>query len=224
MAAMPLPALLHLCDTLFPTGGYAHSDGLEAATVSGLVETAADVRAWVDGMLAGPLRALDGPAVRLTCECVEDGCMDALAALDDELYAQRPSASGRDALRAVGSRLLRTWDRLYPHPFTAALLAQRTGWTLPVAFGTACATTGVSGRDAVDAFLYTRVAATASAAMRLMPLGQIDAHAIVAHAARGIPEVGAVVMARREAPGAFMPLVDVLAMRHQYVVTRLFRS
>src|SRR6185503_8361644 len=30
----PLLALLHLCDSLFPLGGFAHSDGLEAATTS----------------------------------------------------------------------------------------------------------------------------------------------------------------------------------------------
>ncbi|MGE3707424.1 MAG: urease accessory protein UreF [Vicinamibacterales bacterium] len=221
---MPLPSLLHLCDSLFPTGGYAHSDGLEAATATGLVATPADVQAWVEGLLAGPLRELDGPAVRLACEHVEDGRPDALEDLDDELYAQRPSASGRDAIRAVGSRLLRTWHRLHPHPFLETLLSRRAGWTLPVAFGAACATSGVPPREAVEAFLYTRVAATASAAMRLMPLGQIDAHAIVARAAERMPGIAAAVMARREAPGAFMPLVDMLAMRHQHVVTRLFRS
>ena len=30
--ALSLLSLLHLCDSLFPTGGFAHSDGLEAAT------------------------------------------------------------------------------------------------------------------------------------------------------------------------------------------------
>jgi len=32
--------LLHLCDSLFPLGAFAHSDGLETATVAGAVRDA----------------------------------------------------------------------------------------------------------------------------------------------------------------------------------------
>ena len=35
----PLLALLHLCDSLFPIGGFGYSDGLEAATTAGLLQS-----------------------------------------------------------------------------------------------------------------------------------------------------------------------------------------
>ena len=40
-------SLLQLCDSLFPLGAFAHSDGLEAATTSGAVATSSTaVRRW----------------------------------------------------------------------------------------------------------------------------------------------------------------------------------
>ena len=47
MLSRPLLALLHLCDSLFPIGGFGYSDGLEAATAGGLVETPDDLEAWL---------------------------------------------------------------------------------------------------------------------------------------------------------------------------------
>src|ERR1700756_2865880 len=59
--ARPLLALLHLCDSLFPIGGFGYSDGLEAATSAGLVETPADLQAWLDTCLDEVVGRMDGP-------------------------------------------------------------------------------------------------------------------------------------------------------------------
>ena len=222
-----LTALLHLCDSLFPTGSYAHSDGLEAAVTFGAVQDAAGVRAWVDALVDDVFVHGDGPAARLAWSAFGDGCGRVLRVLDDEVYALRPSSTARDASRSVGLRLLTTWQRLHPHPVVGALLgatSAASGWTLPVAFGVACASIRVGERATLEAFLYSRVAATASAAMRLLPVGQIEAHRIVAAAADRIPGVCDRVLRRRERPGAFAPLIDIAAMRQQYVRSRLFRS
>lgn len=227
MSEASLPILLHVCDSLFPTGGYAHSEGLEAATAAGLVVTASDVQAWVDALLDGSLRTFDGPAVCLAWEHFTDGRAVELRRLDDDVHAQRPSRAGRDAARAVGSRLLKTWQRLYPDDAVVALLASdpaHRAWTLPVAFGIACASARVEQRSAVESFLYTRVASVASTAMRLMPLGQVDAHAIVARGTRRLAGIADRIVARRDAPRAFMPLMDIMSMQQQYVTSRLFRS
>jgi len=222
-----LTALLHLCDSLFPIGSYAHSDGLEAAATSGRVQDAAGLQAWVDTLIDEVFVHGDGPAARLAWSAFGDGCGVVLRILDNEVYALRPSSTARDASRSVGLRLLTTWQRLHPHPDLHALLGTPTagrGWTLPVAFGVACASIRVGERAMLEAFLYSRVAATASAAMRLLPIGQIEAHRIVAAAVDRIPGVCDRVLLRCRRPGAFAPLVDIAAMRQQYVRSRLFRS
>ena len=43
-----LLALLHLCDSLFPIGGFAHSDGLESAVNARLLSGVDDLRRWLD--------------------------------------------------------------------------------------------------------------------------------------------------------------------------------
>jgi urease accessory protein len=229
MSGGSLLALLHLCDSLFPTGGYAHSDGLEAATASGLVNDAATFREWIDTLLHDSLANLDGPALLLAWEGFADRRWPELAALDDEVYAQRPSSTVRSASRAVGTRLLRTWSRLRPHPSIEAMISsddqgRSRSWTLTVAFGAVCASAGITPHAALEGFIYTRLTAAASAAMRLMPLGQLEAHGIVAASLGEVPQVCRDIIARRDRPSSFTPLFDLAAMSHQYVGSRLFRS
>src|SRR5262249_60621795 len=66
----PLLALLHICDSLFPIGGFGYSDGLEAATAARLVETSADPGAGLGGCVDEVAGRRDGPAVvRAWCAC-----------------------------------------------------------------------------------------------------------------------------------------------------------
>jgi urease accessory protein len=223
-----LVALLHLCDSLFPTGGYAHSDGLEAAAASGAVTDGATFRAWMQTLLHESLAYVDGPALLLAWDSFAEERWTELALLDDEVHAQRPSSTVRAASRAVGTRLLRTWARLRPDPMIDAMVSNRDGhggaWTLAVAFGAVCASIPIEPPVALEGFSYTRLAAAASAAMRLMPLGQVEAHGILAAALDEVPAICRGVMARRERPASFTPLCDLAAMGQQYVPSRLFRS
>lgn len=222
-----LASLLHLCDSLFPTGGYAHSDGLEAATAEGAVTGADDLRSWMTTLLDDTLGATEGPAVARAWQAYVDARWAELRALDDELHALRPSSTAREASRAIGTRVLKTWARVGAAAGDAGvgrLLAVAPAWTLPVAFAAAAASTGADARASVEAFMYTRLAATTSAAMRLMRLGQVEAHTILGESVGRIPPVAERVLSAPALPAAFTPLLDIATMRQQYVTTRLFRS
>jgi urease accessory protein len=219
--------LMHLCDSLFPLGGFAYSDGLEAARVT----DGDGLRGWIDVCLDETIGRLEGPGVWRAWPAFRDGDGDALAALDEELTALRPAASGRRSSRAMGRRLLTTWHALHPDPRLAGAIelahAGRFGPTLCVAFAGACACGGITPRRAVEAFAYTRLASTISAAMRLMPIGQAEAHALLAQAVDRIPAVVDAVVAREHAGArleSFTPAMDLAAMSQQYLHSRLFRS
>lgn len=221
---MPL-ALLQLCDSLFPIGGFAHSDGLEAAVAEGRVKSGIDLRPWIDVVLNESLRRLDGPAVLLAWRAIADRRTQALHSLDEEMYAIRPSSTSRSASRAMGARLLATWRDI--HPDRLLLVDSGARLTLPVAFGVVCAASDVESRDAVEGFIYTRLSAIVSSAMRLIPLGQIEAHALLAKTLAEVPRVWTDIetsVARGERPGAFAPALDLAAMGQQYVGSRLFLS
>ena len=221
---MVILRLLHLCDSLFPIGAFGYSDGLEA---SGVADPDA-LRAWIDVCLDETIGHLDAPTVWRAWDMVRRADWDALASLDAESTALRPSAGIRRATRAMGLRLLTTWQTLYPHPGAADLLAlarsTRIGPALPIAFAAASACADVDRRIAVEAFAYTRLASTVSAAMRLMPVGQTEAHLLLARALDRVPDVVGAAAARDRDPESFTPLVDIASMRHQYLHSRLFRT
>ena len=223
-------ALLHLCDSLFPVGAFAHSDGLESATSDGRVASHPDLRAWIDACLDETIGRLEGPAVWQAWAAARDEDWDALDALDEELNALRPSSAGRRSSVAMGQRLLTTWialDRPWPERALGRWRVEgslRAGPALPVAFAVACASSGIDRRDAVEAFAYTRLAATISAAMRLMPIGQTEAHALLARTLDRVPAVAAAIAERDARLESFAPALDIAAMRQQYLHSRLFRS
>ncbi|OFV94168.1 MAG: hypothetical protein A3G76_01015 [Acidobacteria bacterium RIFCSPLOWO2_12_FULL_65_11] len=221
-------SLLHLCDSLFPLGGFAHSDGLESATSSGAVSSASDLGHWLDVCLDEAIGRLDGPAVLHAWTAFHDRDWEALARLDQEVVALRPSSSARRASRAMGSRLLVTWQALYPDPRLAHALRLthegRLGPALPVAFAGACVAAGIDRRDAVDAFAYTRLAATISSAMRLMPIGQSEAHRLLTETLARVPATVDAMIEKGWAPESFAPAMDIATMTQQYLHSRLFRS
>jgi urease accessory protein len=230
--AKPGLALLHLCDSLFPVGAFAYSDGLESATASGEVATAIELRAWIDVCLDETLGRMEGPAVWQAWAAFRDSDWDALLALDEELTALRPSSSVRRSSRAMGLRLLTTWQALHPdvrlaQALTLAGIGGRDdgfGPALPIAFAGVCACSGISCQQAVEAFVYTRLAATVSAAMRLMAIGQTEAHAILARTLDRVPQLVEEIARRGARVESFAPAADIAAMTHKHVYSRLFLS
>jgi urease accessory protein len=223
----PLLALLHICDSLFPIGGFGYSDGLEAATAMRLVETPGDLQAWLDVCLDEVVGRIDGPAALHAWSVFDRQDWQALADLDEEVTAMRPSSAIRRSSRAVGLRLVTMWSALYPDRRLDHVLdlarGRRLGPALPIAFGCACASAGVGMRDAGVAFAYSRLASTTSAALRLMRIGQTDAHAELAKALGRVPMVVEAMTARAR-PESFTPAMDVSAMTQQHLHSRLFRS
>jgi urease accessory protein len=228
----PSLALLQLADTLFPIGSFAHSDGLEAAAQAGAVATPSDLANWIDVCLDDTIGHLEGPAVAGAWDACSHESIDRLVTLDEELTALRPAASLRRASRAMGLRLMTNWRALYPAPIVDAVLRAaeegRLGPALPVAFAVACASSGIERREAVEAYAYTRLASTVSAAMRLMAIGQTGAHALLARTLARVPDVVDGVLASGEegAPvlRSFAPVMDLAAMRQPYLHSRLFLS
>ena len=223
-----LVVLLHLCDSLFPVGGFAYSDGLEAATASGAIANATALGDWMDVCLDDLIAKSEGPTLLLAWSAFHEQDWDAIAELDAEITALRPSATARRASRAMGLRLATTWQALYPDATLARLVAcgprRAIGPTLPVAFAAVCASSGVDRRMSAEAFAYTRLAATISSAMRLMPIGQTDAHRLLATMLARVPQVVDAMMVRTARAESFAPAMDVAAMSQQYLHSRLFRS
>ena len=222
-----LLALLHLCDSLFPMGGFGYSDGLEAATSSGAVVSVADLDRWMDVCLDEVIGRVDGPALVGAWTACRARRWDTLALVDAEAIALKPSSAGRRSSRAMGLRLITTWHALRPSDGLERMIALAHGGAiapaLPTAFGAVAEASRIGRRVAVEAFAYTRLASTVSAAMRVMSLGQTDAHRLLARALDRVPtEVDGIL--GRDRLESCAPAKDVATMTQQYLHSRLFRS
>jgi urease accessory protein len=220
--------LLHLCDSLFPIGSFAYSDGLESAAASGHVTGTADLREWLEMCLEEGFGRLDGPAIVLAWPAVETADWNAVVGIDDELTALRASSTARLANRSMGLRLLKTWQGLHAdvrlEHMLALVHAGRLGPTLPVAFAAVGSCGGIARRDALAGYAYARLAATVSAAMRLVAIGQTEAHRLLSLALARVPASIDSVLARQAPPESFAPALDIAQMSQQYLHARLFRS
>ena len=215
-----LLVLLHLCDSLFPIGSFSHSDGLESATDAQRVRTADDLQQWMDATLEDTLTRLEGPAASRAWTAWRERRLDNVLEIDNEMHAIRPSWCGREASRAMGTRLLKTWAVIHPEALLPLLSPAHPRFALPVAFGVVAAASSVPHVDMLQGFMYTRLASTVSAAMRLIALGQLDSHRLLAAALERVPAAAAHVASESGPLRSFAPALDLSAMSQQSTCDR----
>lgn len=214
---MPLTAtLLLLADSRLQAGGHAHSGGMEAATVAGLVGDETGLEDFLRGLLAtaglvsaGLAAAACGHAAEVTA-----GAPACWAGLGAEAAARTPSPAQRTAARVQGRALLRAARAAWPHPVLDSLAEGSSLAADPAASGPAApyhpivlgACAWITGGTPADAALIAAtnaITSPASAAIRLLGLDPLtvtgllarlgpDTAAVAARAARA---------AARSAPG-----------------------
>jgi urease accessory protein len=228
---------LLLADSRLPTGGHAHSGGVEAAIERGLLRDEPGLALFLAGRLrgAGPvLAAVAATGCLLAADTapvdrgpVDWGCWDAAVS------ARTPSAATREASRVQGAALLRTARRVWPSAALEAL--RRTGCPHhPLVLGTVVAAVGDGPDVAALLALHHLLGGACAAAVRLLGLDPIAVSAVQACASGSAEEVAlAATRLAREAvaqrdtrllPSTGTPLPDVLAGLHAHAEVTLFAS
>lgn len=182
-------SLLLLADGRFPTGGHAHSAGVESAVRLGDVHDLGSLERYLHGRLAttGVVEAAFSVAARSSVVALGDRAelADRLALLDQELDARIVSPRAREVSRRLGRQFTRAARAAWPDT-TLDLLHGSHGPHQAIATGVAVGVVGGSDDDAARLPMHHLAAAVTSAAVRLLafdPMAvarvQVDAAGLV---------------------------------------------
>jgi urease accessory protein len=217
--------MLLLADSRFPTGGHAHSAGVEASHGHGDISSVADLFVFLEGRLltTGPVDAAFAAAA-----CHSNARLDEL---DHELAIRTPSPRLRAVSRTLGRQLLRPAERAWPGGRYRPLRAVHPdGPMQPVALGVVAAAAGLAPADAALCSLHQLVGAITTAAVRLLGLDPFDVHALAARVADRLDELAeraadqAATCSACDLPATTSVLADILAQHHATWEVRLFAS
>lgn len=213
--------LWQLIDSAFPSGGFAHSWGLEAAYQAGEVESEAALRRFLHDNLWQTGHAI------LPLVTAAHREPDRFEALDAECDAFLSNSVANRASRQQGRALAGACARIWPSPGVSELDARvraSCGHYAPAA-GAVCHALGVPITDAQQFVLFTACRGVLAAAVRLGAVGPYRAQQLQHECAGSFAAVLAA-CAGRGARGITQtaPIADVLQAAHDRLYSRLFQS
>lgn len=215
--------LLQTTDSLFPTGAFSHSGGLEGLANEGVLKSADDAERAVEEILRHSFARVDLPACGLAHRASLSGDLTMLAKIDARIDALKAPREAREASRSLGRRRLRIVTSL--EEFRRLVAEERSPGHQAVVTGMHAALEGIPREEAMLAFAYGTAAGLVSSAMKLLPLGQTRAQELLSRLGEAMPElVLAADGTELDDLGGFLPLLDIAAMRHETGAPRLFIS
>jgi urease accessory protein len=220
---------LQLGDSLFPSGRYTLSHGLEMFVESGRVVDAASLEAVVRDYLTESLATCETVAVARANEAAIRGDLDQILRIDHLVHALRLPWEVSSSSTRTGRQLVATSRQLVASPildrFADEIAADRAVGSHAVVFGLLTAAWNIDARTAALAELYAYTAAFVGAAMRLIRLDHVEAQTIIHRLQQDMTEAADIAMGLRvDDMHAFAPLVDIMQMQHERARMRLFAS
>lgn len=229
MADHRLVSLLHFADSAFPTGGYAHSFGLERYCQAGIVRDREGLERFLRSQLEGAAGPCDATAAAGALRALDRGDLEACRRLDETLEAMKVVKEFREGSRQMGRQTLRVAASLTGDERLGGYLdhvnARRAPGHHAVAFGMSASVLGWEAEAAATAFLYSTTALLVGAALRLLPMGQLEGQAVLWGLHPVIERVAREAAERApEDLWSFTPGLDIQGMLHERMDARLFRS
>ncbi|HWF34413.1 MAG TPA: urease accessory UreF family protein [Solirubrobacteraceae bacterium] len=216
---------LVLADARTPSGGHAHSGGLEAAIDAGRTSGETLGSDQVPRFIRARLRTVGRCEAALASRAAAAETLAELLALDLEATARTPPAPLRRASRQLGRGLLRTAAGWWPEDeLLGAYRAASEATPRPVALGAIARAGGLSSRAAARLSLYDDAATVAAAAVKLLPLDAAVASGWLVALSGEIEELAGGAESAVELPSAATPLLDRRALVHAGSERRLFAS
>jgi urease accessory protein len=224
-----LASLLRFADGLFPAGGYAHSLGLETCVQRGAIVDAEGAESYLRAYLEASAGPCDAVAAVAALRAARRTDLAALVDFDRALDAMKPALELREASRQMGRQTLRVAIATVRPPIVEQFERAAADAGAPchhaIVFGMVGGVSGWTSASAATAYLYASAAQLVGAALRLLPVGQLEGQRMLARAEPLITRLAGAAAARSfDEIWSFVPGVEIAAMQHAGLDARLFRS
>lgn len=224
-----LAGLLQTTDSLFPTGAYAHSFGLEGLSHEGIVSDIESLRTFLleDALptLAHTDLSIAALAWEAAGEPVDWNSLRELCLLGSALRGAREP---REACEAIGSQRLDLAAKLHggiARQFNERAIAEK--WPRPSSVAAAIEARALNApREAMlAALIYSNTAGFISASVKLLRLGQNACQQLLTEALSLSPQlIETALSIGLDEIGSYNPWWDIAASRHEQADFRLFIS
>jgi urease accessory protein len=211
-----------IVDSAFPTGGFAHSSGLESAWQHGWVRSPDELCEFVRAVVVAAFSS----GAPFVAAAHDDA--DAFAEIDRACDALLSNHVANRASRVQGAALLATVAHAFEIPalvsLRATLRAEGSPGHLAPCFGAACAAMGVGRKSTVSLFLFHTLRGLMSSAVRLGIIGSLDAQRMQQRLAAELKSLADAGPPPMQAASQTSPLLEILHARHDRLYSRLFVS
>ncbi len=198
----------------FPIGAFAYSHGLEQAIQSGRIETPDGLQNWLADVVQHGSGINDCILLRAA---YASSSAEELEQINQTAFAFMASSERRLEAELQGAAFCKTAASIWG--------ATLQDLSYPVAVGRAAAHLSIDVQLTAAMYLHAVLSNLISAAMRLMPLGQTDGQRILAELTALCENIAADSAAHclnDLSSSAF--LSDIMAMQHETLQPRIFRS
>ncbi len=226
-----LSDLIQTTDTLFPSGGYAHSYGLEEMVALNQVSSPKDLEEFLMQQILPSLEKLELPYLRYCVEAVEKNELNELVSLNEEISAWKLTREIRDAGKFQGTQLLRMILEIYECPVSERFnqLLQKGNDQCQQITATALLRNAQNAplSSSMIAWIYQAVSNFCSASIKLLRLGELACQKIIHRcidAERVQDLLSKSLGVQRDEAGFFNPMLDLASARHELAFSRLFIS
>ncbi|SKA30748.1 urease accessory protein UreF [Consotaella salsifontis] len=212
--------LLTLMSPAFPVGAFAYSHGLEYAVRARVVGDADAVLDWIETLLRYGTGWCDLLLFAEAHRAAAEGDEARLAGVGELALALSGSAERR--LETIGLGMA---FRQASRPWEASPDDGDVAVAYPVAVGQLAGRLGLALDEALAAFAHGFAANLVAAAVRLVPLGQSQAVALLRRLEPTLVELAdKAVHSDLDALGSAALFSEISAMRHETQSPRIFRS
>jgi urease accessory protein len=228
-----LPDLLLLSDSALPTGGFAHSYGLEAFISRGVTNPTELLKTYIHEGLG----KVDLPAFVIAFRAAKNRDLAGLVEVDQIINAMKIPREWREAGIQTGKRLQNVSEVMVSGKDSLAgcdfwlkycnlVKSSGTPGQYPVVAGVVYCLFGFLLEEAALSYAVSVLKSMISASVRLVPLGQNEGLKIQCSLHEDLLAIveRAVMIANPNELGGFAPEFELAGIQHEQLYTRLFIS